>query len=98
MLDIYDYLNATISKNSLPMFHLILSAFFNLLITFYILVCMCVFVLRVFVCVCAYVPRSADRPLVAQFAASNATEFAAAAEMIAPYVDAVDLNCGCPQR
>lgn len=39
-----------------------------------------------------------DRPLVAQFAAKTAQEFAEAAAMIAPYVDAVDLNCGCPQR
>ena len=41
---------------------------------------------------------TADRPLVAQFAASNVEEFAEAAEIISPYVDAVDLNCGCPQR
>ena len=41
---------------------------------------------------------TADRPLVAQFAASNVEEFAEAAEIIFPYVDAVDLNCGCPQR
>lgn len=40
----------------------------------------------------------ADRPLVVQFAASNAEDFARAAEMVAPYADAVDLNCGCPQR
>lgn len=39
-----------------------------------------------------------DRPLVAQFAANNATDFADAAEIISPFVDAVDLNCGCPQR
>ncbi|XP_064400045.1 tRNA-dihydrouridine(20a/20b) synthase [NAD(P)+]-like isoform X2 [Halichondria panicea] len=39
-----------------------------------------------------------DRPLVAQFAASNARDFADAALIIAPFVDAVDLNCGCPQR
>ena len=40
----------------------------------------------------------ADRPLVVQFAASNADDFGRAAEMVAPYADAVDLNCGCPQR
>lgn len=39
-----------------------------------------------------------DRPVVVQFAAKNATELANAAEMIAPYSDGVDLNCGCPQR
>ena len=40
----------------------------------------------------------ADRPLVVQFAASNEDDFGMAAEMVAPYADAVDLNCGCPQR
>ncbi|XP_069141096.1 tRNA-dihydrouridine(20a/20b) synthase [NAD(P)+]-like [Argopecten irradians] len=39
-----------------------------------------------------------DRPLVVQFAASNAKDLADAAEIIAPYADGVDLNCGCPQR
>ena len=39
-----------------------------------------------------------DRPLIAQFAASDPEDFAAAAQLISPYVDAVDLNCGCPQR
>jgi tRNA-dihydrouridine synthase 4 len=38
-----------------------------------------------------------DRPLVAQFAASTPSQFAIASEIIAPYVDAVALNCGCPQ-
>ena len=39
-----------------------------------------------------------DRPLIAQFAASDPEHFAAAAQLISPYVDGVDLNCGCPQR
>ena len=39
-----------------------------------------------------------DRPLVAQFAASNARDFGDASLIVAPFVDAVDLNCGCPQR
>ena len=39
-----------------------------------------------------------DRPLVVQFAARNGKEFADAAELVAPFADAVDLNCGCPQR
>ena len=39
-----------------------------------------------------------DRPLVVQFAASNARDFADAAELVAPFADGVDLNCGCPQR
>ena len=42
--------------------------------------------------------HAADRPLVVQFAASNADDFGRAAEMVAPYADAVDLNCGYPQR
>ena len=42
--------------------------------------------------------HTADRPLVVQFAASNVEDFGMAAEMVAPYADAVDLNCGCPQR
>lgn len=39
-----------------------------------------------------------DNPVVIQFAARNAYEFANAAELAAPYVDGIDLNCGCPQR
>ncbi|XP_062509240.1 tRNA-dihydrouridine(20a/20b) synthase [NAD(P)+]-like [Corticium candelabrum] len=39
-----------------------------------------------------------DRPIVVQFAASSAKELADAAELVAPFADAVDLNCGCPQR
>ena len=32
--------------------------------------------------------------LVAQFAARNAADFAQAVELVSPYVDGVDLNCG----
>jgi len=39
----------------------------------------------------------AEHALIAQFASSDPEEFARAAEMIAPWVDGVDLNCGCPQ-
>ncbi|KAF2354080.1 tRNA-dihydrouridine synthase [Trinorchestia longiramus] len=39
-----------------------------------------------------------DRPLVVQFAASNAQDLAAAAALVAPHSSGVDLNCGCPQR
>lgn len=39
-----------------------------------------------------------DQPLVAQFAANNAMDLALAAQLVRPYVDAVDVNCGCPQR
>ena len=42
--------------------------------------------------------HAGDRPLVVQFAARNGKEFADAAELVAPFADAVDLNCGCPQR
>uniref|UniRef100_A0A1B6M4W7 tRNA-dihydrouridine(20a/20b) synthase [NAD(P)+] n=1 Tax=Graphocephala atropunctata TaxID=36148 RepID=A0A1B6M4W7_9HEMI len=39
-----------------------------------------------------------DRPLIVQFAANNVEEFVSAAEIVSPYCDGVDLNCGCPQR
>lgn len=39
-----------------------------------------------------------DRPLIVQFAATNAVDFAGAAELVAPFADGIDLNCGCPQR
>lgn len=35
--------------------------------------------------------------LIAQFASNDPEEFAKAASMIAPWVDGVNLNCGCPQ-
>lgn len=35
--------------------------------------------------------------LIAQFASSSPEEFARAAHLISPWVDGVDLNCGCPQ-
>ncbi|KZT52133.1 FMN-linked oxidoreductase [Calocera cornea HHB12733] len=35
--------------------------------------------------------------LIAQFAASDPKHMADATELIAPWVDGVDLNCGCPQ-
>lgn len=36
--------------------------------------------------------------LIAQFASPNGASLADAAELIAPYVDGIDLNCGCPQK
>lgn len=42
-------------------------------------------------------PDGRRHALVAQFASSDPTDFARAAELVAPWVDGVDLNCGCPQ-
>ncbi|XP_011267270.1 tRNA-dihydrouridine(20a/20b) synthase [NAD(P)+]-like [Camponotus floridanus] len=39
-----------------------------------------------------------DNPLIVQFAAKTVNDFVGAAEMVAPYCNGVDLNCGCPQR
>ncbi|XP_072097623.1 uncharacterized protein [Mobula birostris] len=39
-----------------------------------------------------------DRPLVVQFAANSSQDLADAARIVSPFVDGVDLNCGCPQR
>lgn len=39
-----------------------------------------------------------DRPLVVQFAARCGKDLADATEMIVPFADGVDINCGCPQR
>ncbi|PJF19064.1 tRNA-dihydrouridine synthase [Paramicrosporidium saccamoebae] len=36
-------------------------------------------------------------PTVVQFAAHTPHELATAVQLVAPYVDGVDLNCGCPQ-
>ncbi|XP_058968110.2 tRNA-dihydrouridine(20a/20b) synthase [NAD(P)+]-like isoform X1 [Pocillopora verrucosa] len=45
-----------------------------------------------------FTTNAGDRPLIVQFAASNPKDFADAAEIVAPFSDGVDLNCGCPQR
>lgn len=39
-----------------------------------------------------------DRPLVCHFSSNNPDDFAAAARLVEPVCDAVDLNLGCPQR
>ena len=41
--------------------------------------------------------NSFDRPIIAQFAAKDTVTLSRAAEMVFPFVDGVDLNCGCPQ-
>ncbi|XP_029922946.1 tRNA-dihydrouridine(20a/20b) synthase [NAD(P)+]-like isoform X1 [Myripristis murdjan] len=45
-----------------------------------------------------FTTNESDRPLIVQFAASDAETLAAAACVVAPFSDGVDLNCGCPQR
>ncbi|XP_028391331.1 tRNA-dihydrouridine(20a/20b) synthase [NAD(P)+]-like isoform X2 [Dendronephthya gigantea] len=39
-----------------------------------------------------------DRPLTVQFAARCGKDLADATEIIVPFADGVDINCGCPQR
>ncbi|KAG1680892.1 tRNA-dihydrouridine(20a/20b) synthase [NAD(P)+]-like [Nymphon striatum] len=45
-----------------------------------------------------FTTNSSDHPLIVQFAAKEACDFADAAEIVSQYADGVDLNCGCPQR
>ncbi|XP_014663869.1 PREDICTED: tRNA-dihydrouridine(20a/20b) synthase [NAD(P)+]-like isoform X3 [Priapulus caudatus] len=45
-----------------------------------------------------FTTNSGDRPLIVQFAAHNAKDLADATEIVAPYADGVDVNCGCPQK
>lgn len=35
--------------------------------------------------------------MIAQFAANNPIDYSRATQLIAPWVNGVDLNCGCPQ-
>ncbi|XP_065834950.1 tRNA-dihydrouridine(20a/20b) synthase [NAD(P)+]-like [Oscarella lobularis] len=46
---------------------------------------------------CAFSTDSDDHPLVIQFAAKTAFELAESAEIVSPFADGIDLNCGCPQ-
>ena len=45
-----------------------------------------------------FTTNSSDRPLIVQFASSKIDEFATAAQLVQPFADGVDLNCGCPQK
>ncbi|ORZ00254.1 hypothetical protein BCR43DRAFT_484903 [Syncephalastrum racemosum] len=45
-----------------------------------------------------FTTNQADDPVVIQFAASNGKDLADAAELAAPYVGGIDINCGCPQK
>lgn len=45
-----------------------------------------------------FTTNATDRPLIVQFAANNANDFATAAEFVRGSSDGVELNCGCPQK
>ncbi|TRY73474.1 hypothetical protein TCAL_05838, partial [Tigriopus californicus] len=44
-----------------------------------------------------FTTNAQDRPLIVQFAANQVDDFVAAASLVRPFCDGVDLNCGCPQ-
>lgn len=44
-----------------------------------------------------FTTNSDDKPLIVQFAANKTIDLLNATEIISPYVDGVDINCGCPQ-
>jgi tRNA-dihydrouridine synthase 1 len=41
--------------------------------------------------------ETADRPLIAQLCGSDPDAMLEAARLVEPYVDGIDINCGCPQ-
>ncbi|KAJ2868037.1 tRNA dihydrouridine synthase [Coemansia aciculifera] len=45
-----------------------------------------------------YTTNDCDCPVVVQFAAHDPVDLAQAAQLVAPYADGIDLNCGCPQK
>ncbi|CAG9560458.1 unnamed protein product [Danaus chrysippus] len=45
-----------------------------------------------------FITTTNDTPLIVQFAANNVDDFLDASQLVYPYADGVDLNCGCPQR
>lgn len=42
--------------------------------------------------------NEADSPLICQFAAKDPIVLAQAASVVSPHIDAIDINCGCPQK
>ena len=45
-----------------------------------------------------FTTTTGDRPLLAQFCANDPDILLAAARLVTPFVDGVDINLGCPQR
>ncbi|KAJ1834429.1 tRNA dihydrouridine synthase [Coemansia sp. RSA 2706] len=45
-----------------------------------------------------YTTNDRDCPVVVQFAAHDPVDLAHAAQLVAPFADGIDLNCGCPQK
>lgn len=45
-----------------------------------------------------FVTSRNDKPVIVQFAAKTVDDFVYASELVSPFCDGVDLNCGCPQR
>lgn len=45
-----------------------------------------------------FTTHAGDRPLLVQFCANNPDTLLAAAKLVAPHCDGVDINFGCPQR
>ncbi|KAJ1899501.1 tRNA dihydrouridine synthase [Kickxella alabastrina] len=45
-----------------------------------------------------YTTNDRDCPVVVQFAAHDPIDLAHASQIIAPFADGIDLNCGCPQK
>lgn len=44
-----------------------------------------------------FTSNSEDNPIITQFAANKTVDLVKATEIISPYVDGIDINCGCPQ-
>ncbi|KAI9506131.1 tRNA dihydrouridine synthase [Coemansia spiralis] len=45
-----------------------------------------------------FTTNDSDCPVVVQFAAHDPVDLAHAAQIVAPFADGIDLNCGCPQK